>query len=80
MFRFCVKELLEARQRDMAWLAKETRMSYQNIFLITKKNPKKVGLDTLWKLCVALECELTDILKKPDEECGAISKARKKTK
>jgi DNA-binding Xre family transcriptional regulator len=79
VFKLCIQELLDAREKDMAWLARETGMSYQQIFTLTKVGVKRVGLDTLGFLCDVLECEINELLKR-EKEADSKPKGSKRRK
>jgi DNA-binding Xre family transcriptional regulator len=46
----------------MAWLTRETRMSYQPIHALTRNRTKSVGLMTIESLCAAPACEPGDLI------------------
>lgn len=77
MFKLCIQELLDAREKDMAWLARETRMSYQQIFTLTKVGVTRIGLNTLTVLCDVLKCEINELLQR-DKEADSNPKGNKK--
>lgn len=57
-----LKQLREARNFSQFELAKRTGMSPQNIQKLEQGRAKGVQLDTLDKLCEALDCEIQEIL------------------
>ena len=62
MIIFKIDEMLEKKNKTKYWLARETGMSDNNVGNICKNKVKQVKLETLDKICVALDCELQDII------------------
>ena len=67
MVRLRVKELLEERGKDMAWLARETGRSYQSIHAVTKEETTAVKFETLELLCNAFRCEPGELVHRETE-------------
>lgn len=63
MVEFTLKELLERIDKTPYWLAKQSGISYPTIDSIVKNTSKGIQIDTLDKICTALECEPGDIIK-----------------
>ena len=74
MIELLIDQLLEQRGRTFYWLAKETGISHTTLWRLKKARAYGITLDTLGKICDALNCQPGDILKHvPDP------KTRKKT-
>lgn len=57
-----LKELREAKGVSQNLLARQLEMSLGNIQKIEYGKAKAIPLDTLEKLCIALDCEIGDLL------------------
>lgn len=58
-----IAELLESKGKTKYWLSKETGITYPNLDRLIKNETSSVKFDFLEKICDALDCELTDIIK-----------------
>ncbi|HRH44011.1 MAG TPA: helix-turn-helix domain-containing protein [Pyrinomonadaceae bacterium] len=58
-----IDELLEKHKRSFYWLSKETGVSHTTLWRLKKGKALGINFVTLEKLCQALECEPSDILK-----------------
>jgi putative transcriptional regulator len=63
MIEVRVKELLQERSRTFYWLAKQTGISHTTLWRLKKGKAYGVTLDTLDKICQALDCQPGDILR-----------------
>jgi putative transcriptional regulator len=63
MIEVKVSELLEERSRTFYWLAKETGISHTTLWRLKKGKAYEVTLETLDKICQALNCQPGDILR-----------------
>lgn len=63
MIEVRVNELLKERSRTFYWLAKETGISHTTLWRLKKAKAYGVTLDTLDKICQALNCQPGDILR-----------------
>ena len=63
MIEVRVNELLQERNRTFYWLAKETGISHTTLWRLKKAKAYGVTLDTLDKICQALNCQPGDILR-----------------
>jgi putative transcriptional regulator len=63
MIEVRVNELLEERGRTFYWLAKETGISHTTLWRLKKGKAYGVTLETLDKICQALNCQPGDFLK-----------------
>lgn len=61
MIKNKLSELMGKKRLNMAELARMSKLSHVAIFKIYHDKNKSIGLDTLNKLCWALECEIQDI-------------------
>ena len=62
MLSLKVSELLQKQDKSMYWLAKQTGIAANNIGKICNGETNTIRLDTLEKICVALNCTPNDIL------------------
>ena len=74
MIEVRVNDLLQRRGRTFYWLAKETGISHTTLWRLKKARAYGITLDTLEKICQALNCQPGDILK-----LGPDPKARKRS-
>lgn len=56
MYKLNVKNLLDAKGKTQYWLAKQTGISANNVSKIYNGETINIRLDTINKLCEALEC------------------------
>jgi putative transcriptional regulator len=63
MIEVRVNELLQERSRTFYWLAKQTGISHTTLWRLKKGKAHGVTLDTLDKICQALDCQPGDILR-----------------
>ena len=79
MIEVRVKELLQERSRTFYWLAKQTGISHTTLWRLKKGKAYGVTLDTLDKICQALDCQPGDILRfvgaRPARKLSAKAKA-----
>jgi putative transcriptional regulator len=62
MIRLLLSEMLEKRGRTAYWLAKETGIRYASIWQMSKGELARLHVETLDRICEALECEPGDLL------------------
>ena len=62
MIEIRVEELLAAHGRSFYWLAKATGISHTTLWRLKKGKSFGINLDTLEKMCRALECQPGDVL------------------
>lgn len=78
MIEVRIDELLEKRGRTFYWLAKETGISHTTLWRLKKAKAYGITLDTLEKICNALNCQPGDILRlAPDPKAKKKSSKRK---
>lgn len=74
MFKFKLDKTLSTKKKSKYWLSKQTGIDNNTLAKIYNNEAKQIKLETLDKICSALECVLTDIIEKVEEEteksCG----------
>ena len=55
-------EMLEKRGRTAYWLSKETGIRYASIWQMSKGDTERLRIETLDRICEALECQPGDLL------------------
>ena len=78
MIEIRVNELLAQHQRSFYWLAKETGISHTTLWRLKKGKAFGITLDTLEKMCRALQCQPGDVLTLRTEKMSP--KSRKSSK
>jgi len=68
--RLCLEELLQERQISRYELAKRTGVTYQTIDSYYKNKVTRYDNDVLLKICLALQCEISDVIKIVSAEKG----------
>lgn len=66
MYRLNVKNLLDAKGKTQYWLSKQTGISANNVSKIYNGETVNIRLDTINKLCEALECTPCELFIKDD--------------
>ena len=61
MYKLNVKNLLDSKDKTQYWLAKKTGISANNISKIYNGETVNIRLDTINKLCSALDCVPGDL-------------------
>lgn len=78
MIEVRIDQILEQRGRTFYWLAKETGISHTTLWRLKKAKAYGINLDTLEKICNALNCQPGDILRlAPDQKAKKKSSKRK---
>lgn len=67
MFKFILEETLNKKNVTRYALCKKTGIDPNTINKIYHGTAKQIRLETLEKICEALECELSDIIVKKDK-------------
>ena len=62
MIKINLGKILEQQNKSMYWLSKQTGISQNSISKIVKGETSGINFDTLEKICVALKCNISDIL------------------
>ena len=68
MIKLNVRQILEQQGKTPYWLAKETGISNNNIANICNGDTKSIRLDTMEKICKALNCTPNDIIESDDPQ------------
>ncbi|MGO4887047.1 helix-turn-helix domain-containing protein [Anaerobacillus sp. MEB173] len=70
MIKFKLNELLESKGKTMYWLSKESGVRPNTISQWVNGDVNSITVDTLDKLCIALECDISDLIEhnKPEEK------------
>src|SRR5438128_239215 len=74
-------EMLEKRGRTAYWLSKETGIRYASIWQMARGDTERLRIETLDRICGALECQPGDLLVRVETRArGKVSrkKARKR--
>lgn len=66
MYKLNVKNLLDAKGKTQYWLSKQTGISANNVSKIYNGETINIRLDTINKLCEALECTPYELFIKDD--------------
>lgn len=66
MLSLRVNEILEEQGKTAYWLSKQTGISPNNIGKICNGETTTIRFDTLSKICLALNCPISDIFKTDD--------------
>ncbi|RHA50480.1 helix-turn-helix domain-containing protein [Lachnospira eligens] len=66
MYKLNVKNLLDAKGKTQYWLSKQTGISANNVSKIYNGETINIRLDTINKLCEALECTPCELFIKDD--------------
>lgn len=66
MYKLNVKNLLDAKGKTQYWLYKQTGISANNVSKIYNGETVNIRLDTINKLCEALECTPCELFIKDD--------------
>ena len=75
MIKFRLNEVLEEREQTLYWLWKQTGIRYATIWQMGKGEVARLNMDTLDRVCEALECQPGDLLVRVESH-----KARKRGK
>jgi putative transcriptional regulator len=62
MITIRLNELLEKRGESILWLSKKIRARYATLWQMARGEVVLVNLQTLDKICTALECQVGDLL------------------
>ena len=64
MIKLRLSEMLEERGKTVYWLWKRTGLRYATIWQMSKGESARLSMDTLDRVCDALECQPGDLLVK----------------
>lgn len=77
MIKLRLSEMLKERGRTPYWLAKVTGIRYASIWQMSKGDLARLHVETLDRICEALDCQPGDLLVRVSERKGK-KKATKK--
>lgn len=73
MIRVRLQELLKERKKSRYWLGQQTGLTPQTITKLFRGDSSKIELETLNKICEALDCKTSDVLefvREPEQKKG----------
>jgi putative transcriptional regulator len=62
MVRIKLNELLEKNHKTLYWLSKASDIRYHNLAKLANAETNAIRFEVLEKICLALKCDITDIL------------------
>ena len=62
MVVFKLDKILHKMNKTRYWLSKETGIDNNTLAKIYNNESKQIKLETLEKICVALDCNITDLI------------------
>lgn len=62
MVKFNVDEILQEQGKTVYWLSKQTGISQNSLGKIVKNETTGINFDTLEKICLALDVDISDVL------------------
>ena len=62
MIKINLDKVLDKKGKSMYWLSKQTGISQYSISKIVKNKTSGIQFDTLEKICIALDCNISDVL------------------
>ena len=60
--RVNLDKVLNEKGKSIYWLAEKAKVSYPNLYNLTKNKTALIKFDTLERICIALDCTPNDIL------------------
>lgn len=63
MLKFDLDRLLIYKMETKCWLSKQTQIDNNTLAEISNNETKQIKLDTLEKICDALHCDFSDLIK-----------------
>ena len=63
MIKFNLDDILQQQGKTVYWLSKQTGISQNSLGKIAKNETTGINFDTLEKICLALDVDISDILK-----------------
>lgn len=63
MIKFNIDEILQEQGKTVYWLSKQTGISQNSLGKIVKNETTGINFDTLEKICLALDVDISDVLK-----------------
>ena len=80
MIRLRLADMLEKRRRTAYWLAQQTGIRYASIWQMQNGDTARLHIDTLDRICEALECQPGDLLVRVERSKTRGTLSRKKAK
>jgi len=68
LIKIQVMDILQSKDRNISWLAKKTNIAYNTMYNFVMQKTNAVSYDILIAVCVALECDLIDIIQYVKDE------------
>jgi len=62
MIIFKLEQILHKINKTRYWLSKETGIDNNTLAKIYKNESKQIKLETMEKICIALDCNITDLI------------------
>ncbi|EQB3101496.1 helix-turn-helix domain-containing protein [Clostridium botulinum] len=62
MIKIKIDEILEDKERNIAWLSRKTNISYKTLHSLINNKTSSISFDVLEKVCETLECDFNSIL------------------
>ena len=72
MMKIDIKEKLNAKGMSRYELSKRVDVTYPTITAIYESKSKSINLDTLEKICLALECTPNDIMRSENDQMNRL--------
>lgn len=63
MIKVNIDNILKQQDKSIYWLAKKTEISYNNLLNLIKGKNKSISFEVLEKICLALDVDISDVLK-----------------
>jgi len=61
--KIVLKDVLDEKGKTRYWLAKETGIHFKTVDSYYKNKIKRYEADSILKMCLALDCQVGDIIK-----------------
>lgn len=62
MIKVNIAKILEDKEKTVYWLGKEAGISQYNLGKLVKNETNSIRFDILERICIALECDIEDVL------------------
>ncbi|MDF2883752.1 MAG: Cro/CI family transcriptional regulator -like protein [Clostridiaceae bacterium] len=63
MIKICIEGILHKKDKTVYWLSKQTGMTQNNLANLINEKTTSIKFDNLERICDALECDISDVLK-----------------
>lgn len=67
MIKVCIETILNSKEKSVYWLSKQTNITQNNLANLINGKTTAIKFDNLEKICDALECDISDVLKMEKE-------------